>query len=136
MITSKQVVQIFIEQGWNEGDLSAYDRYVDENYTDNDPAAPGIEGGREVQRALIEHYRAAFSRFRVIIDELVAEDDRVVMIYTARGVHTGEFMGHPPTQRSFEVTGMSRYVIRDGRIVTARSNWDTLGLLKQLGLMP
>ena len=54
--------------------------------------------------------------------------------WTARGTHTGEYRGMPPTGKSFEVTGIIIHRFEDGMIVEVWENWDTLGLVKQLGM--
>ena len=80
--------------------------------------------------------RTAFPDARVTIDHMVAEDDQVVVVFTLAGVHSGPFMGQPPTGQSILFTGIHYYRISNERIYTARYEHDLLGLLEQLGMMP
>jgi predicted ester cyclase len=56
--------------------------------------------------------------------------------FSARGTNLGPFLGAPPTGRVVTYTGFDLNRIRDGRIVESWVNYDALGLLQQLGLVP
>jgi len=53
-----------------------------------------------------------------------------------RGTHQGEFMGIPPTGKPVTVTGMSIDRIVGGKFVEGWLNFDALGMLQQLGVIP
>ena len=58
---------------------------------------------------------AAMPDFRADIEDLIAEGDKVVARLTFRGTHTcGEFMGIPPSGRSFAFSATSIFRIADG----------------------
>jgi steroid delta-isomerase-like uncharacterized protein len=73
---------------------------------------------------------------RLTIEDEIAEGDRVVTRWSARGTHEGEFFGIPATGKQATVTGVTIDRIIDGRIAESWTNWDTLGLLQQLGAIP
>ena len=50
------------------------------------------------------------------------------------GTHTGAFMGHPPTGRRFHAGGIDVFRIAEGKLVERWGQFDTLGMLQQLGL--
>jgi predicted ester cyclase len=56
--------------------------------------------------------------------------------WTARGTHRGDFNGIPPTGRESTVTGITIDRVSNGQITESWTNWDTFGLLKQLGVVP
>ena len=56
--------------------------------------------------------------------------------WATTGTHQGEFAGIPATGVQGGVTGTTIARIVDGKIVEERSNWDTLGLMQQLGVIP
>ena len=56
--------------------------------------------------------------------------------WTARGTHTGDLWGIAGTGKDITVTGTSVDRISGGRIIESWSNWDTLGLMQQLGVVP
>jgi len=60
----------------------------------------------------------------------------VVTRWTAIGTHQGPFMGIAPTGKRFTITGISFLRIFDGKIVEEWQQWDSLGLLQQLDVIP
>ncbi|MDQ4061974.1 MAG: ester cyclase [Pseudomonadota bacterium] len=110
---NKALVRAYYDALINRCDLGALDRFVAEDYFDHPTGKrAGVEGVKVQARAL----HAAFGDFRVTIDDMVAEGDRVAMRGTWAGVHTGPFRGIAPTGRPFTVTGMVFFRIADGRI--------------------
>jgi steroid delta-isomerase-like uncharacterized protein len=94
---------------------------------------PGLEGGKLVHGVAV----AAFPDFRADIEDLIAEGDKVVARLTFRGTHTGgEFMGIPPSGRSFTFSATSIFRIAGGKIVEHWGEEDAVGWLQQLGAMP
>jgi predicted ester cyclase len=68
--------------------------------------------------------------------EQIADGDKVVCLWTAQATHKGTFMGVAPTNKRVTVTGISIFLIVNGKIVEGRTNWDLMGLLTQLGVLP
>jgi predicted ester cyclase len=65
----------------------------------------------------------------------VADSDRVVVRFTLTGTHQGDFLGIPPTQKSFEAGAIAILRIADGRVAELRAQFDQVGMLQQLGVM-
>ena len=80
--------------------------------------------------------RTAFPDLNVKVEDQLAEGDKVATRWTTTGTHQGEFAGIPPTGKQGGVTGTTIARVVGGKIVEERSNWDTLGLLQQLGVIP
>ena len=92
----------------------------------------GLEGAKQVHRMAV----AAFPDFHATIEDLIAEGDKVVARMTFHGTHTGgEFMGIPPSGRTFAFSATSIFRIADGKIVEHWGEEDGLGWLQQLGAM-
>lgn len=72
----------------------------------------------ELER-LERQFGAAFPDAHHTIDDLIAEDDRVVLRTTARATHQGEFEGIPRTGRTVEFTGLVVYRIAGDKIAEA-----------------
>ncbi len=87
-------------------------------------------------KELIRKYSSAFAEHNTTIHDQIAEDDRVATRWTARFTHSGTFMGIPPTNKEVSVNGISIYRFAEGKIVEVWINWDRLGLLQQLGVIP
>lgn len=132
---NKEVIRRSVSEFWNTGDVDALDRIYGKEYMGHDPDG-FFAGTREQFRQTAQAIFAGFSDMEVIIDDLIAEGDKVVKKWTSRSVHTGEFMGIPPTGKAMEITGTTVYRIAGGKIVECWSNADRMGMLQQLGVIP
>jgi steroid delta-isomerase-like uncharacterized protein len=121
---------------FSTGDFSIADEIYSDDYVGHDPTKPepirGIEGAKEEAAG----YRAAFSDLTLTIDNQVAEGEYVVTRWTARGTHDGDLEGIAPTGVSATTGGISIVRIVDGKIVEDHTQWDALGLMTQLGVVP
>lgn len=79
---------------------------------------------------------SAFPNLRVTIEDQVAEGDKVATRWTFRRTHWGEMMGTAATGNRVTFTGTQTDYISGGKIVESWSNWDTLGMLHQIGAVP
>ena len=87
-------------------------------------------------KTLVEHilaFEAAFPRYTITADEIIAEGERVAVRATIRGTHRGEFLGVQPTGRAITLSAVILYTVRDGAIVDHWLKPDPAGLLQQLG---
>jgi predicted ester cyclase len=73
---------------------------------------------------------------RWVVDEMVAEDDKVVSRFHWTGTHKGNFLGIPATSRSVTVNGVVIDRLESGKMADSRILMDTLGLMQQLGVIP
>ncbi len=119
------------------GDLDEMDELVSQDAVDHDTQNPnaGIHGP-EGAKQTAAMYRAAFSDLRITVEDQIAEGDKVVTRWTAVGTNDGDLMGLPASGRSSTVTGIGIDRIADGKIVETWGNWDTLGMMQQLGAVP
>jgi steroid delta-isomerase-like uncharacterized protein len=92
--------------------------------------------GIDEMKAFVAGYRRAFPDARSTVEDQVAEGDKVVTRWRARGTHRGELGPVPPTGRAFEIEGVTIERIAGGRIAEVWVARDELGLLRQLGLVP
>ena len=89
---------------------------------------------RRVKRLFTE-FRSAFPDWREEIVELVAEGNTVAGRFKCSGTHRGEFLGEAPTGRGMEV---EVFFVRaeDGQFVDYWALEDSMGRMRQLGLLP
>jgi predicted ester cyclase len=87
-------------------------------------------------KAFAVEFREAFPDFHDSIDIQIAEGDLVATRFTSRGTHRGTFMGAEPTNKELSWTGISIDRIVEGRIVESWANWDMMGMMQQLGVVP
>jgi predicted ester cyclase len=90
---------------------------------------------RRVKRLFAE-FRTAFPDWREEIVELVAEDDTVAGRFKCSGTHRGEFLGEAPTGRHMEVEEVFFMRAEEGRFVDFWALEDSMGRMRQLGLLP
>ena len=92
----------------------------------------GIQGAKDN----VNQYRSAFAGAQITVNEQVGEGDLVASRWEGRGSHTGEIMGIAPTGRDVVVSGQTLSRLESGKIVEEWTNWDTLGMLQQIGAVP
>lgn len=131
-MTNKVLLQRFFDEIYNRGNLYVADELVAADYLNHNPA-PGEAPGREGLKAFIAYLRRAFAGLYIAIEDQVAEGDKVVTRFTISGRQEGEFAGIPATGKQASVTAMSIHRIADGLIQESWLNWDTLGMVQQLG---
>jgi steroid delta-isomerase-like uncharacterized protein len=133
---TKRIVQRFIDEVWNTGNLDAIDDLVAEDHIDHDPVRLRAPGGPAAVREFIERYRAIFPDVHVELGNLIAEGDLVAGTWVVTGTHQGTLLGIPATGRKVSVSGIGIDRVRDGQIVESWASWDGIGLLVQLGALP
>ncbi len=77
----------------------------------------------------------AFPDGRLTVNDQIGEDDKVAVRWNFTGTHKGELMGHP-TGKQVTMTGISIVRIVNGKIAEAWEEWDNLGMMQQLGVVP
>ena len=93
--------------------------------------------GIEEAKLFVSTFLEAFPDISFSVEDLIAEGDKVVSRFTARGTHQGETEEFgPPTGRQLEQEGITIHRIEDGKIVEEWSQYDNLSILQQLGLAP
>ena len=132
---NKALAQRWLEEVWNKGDLSLIDELIAPNYVLHDPTRPGLRGRAGIKES-IAMFRTAFPDLHFTIEDQVAESEKIVTRYTVQGTQMGPLMGIPATGKQGTITGIDIYRIMDGQIEEAWSNWDTLGLLQRIGVIP
>jgi steroid delta-isomerase-like uncharacterized protein len=129
------LVQKFFESGPSGGDIATADALLAPDFTLHVPlpvSGPGIEAINKV----ITTCRAAFGGLNVTIEDMIADGDKVACRFTARGVHTGAFMGVPPTGKTITMTGIEIFRIENGKIAELWGEANLMGLMQQLGILP
>lgn len=132
---NRALVSRIWDEVWNQGNFDAVDQIFSPNYLGHLPATSGVRGPEEFKQ-LVRSYRTAFPDVQLTVDDLIAQDDRVVARWTSRGTHQGEFAGIPPSGRRIEVMGISIFLVQNGQVQEEWEGFDTMGLMQQLGAVP
>ena len=130
---NKALVRRFVEEVFEKGRPDAVDELVADDFVPHTWAS--VEGREGLKRAM-ERVSKGLSDNRFSIEDMIAEGDRVAVRLTASARHVGDFMGLPPSGRSYTIGEIHIFRIRDGMIVEHWHQFDQLGLMRQLGAMP
>ncbi len=131
---NKALVERFVEEFWNEGNLSAADELMASGAQIHLPTGEVVDV--DGLKGFASAFRGSFPDWHSTFEELVAEGDRVAERWTGRGTHRGELQGIAPTGKRVEVPGSVFYRIVGGKIVEFRGQLDMMGMMQQLGVMP
>jgi steroid delta-isomerase-like uncharacterized protein len=132
---NKALLRRWFDEVWNKGNAEA----IDEMF-----AADGIAHGLSDDESnplkgptgftpFHATFRGAFPDIEVIVEDLIAEGDKVVARCSVRGKHTGDHLGISASNSPVLFTGMAIVRIEDGMIVEAWNNFDFLKMNRQIG---
>jgi len=116
---------------WSTGKIDRLDALVAPNVVHHDPHEPQGSEGLAGMKRTIQFNRAAF----LIVEDQIAEGDKVVTRWCGEMTHTGALGGAAPTRRRLMITGITIDRFERGKIVEAWRSMDTLGLLQKIGAL-
>jgi predicted ester cyclase len=131
---NKTIARRLLEEPWTNLDVA--DELVDEHYVGHDPSLPEPLRGPQGFKDNVSMFRAGYSDAQITVDDQIAEGDTVASRWTGRGTHDGELMGIAATGIQVVVAGLTLARFQNGKVVKEWTNWDTLGMLQQIGAVP
>lgn len=132
---NKEVVRRFWGV-WEEGNIGLVDELLAPDYVNHSPGMPGRPAGPDGVKAIVSMFRSGMPDLKVVIDDMIAEGDKVAVRYTIEGTHEGDLFGVPPTGHRVSIESFTVERVSDGRI---REHWrvtDTLDMMQQLEAIP
>ena len=134
---NKALLRRWFDEVWNQGRAEAIDELF---------AADGIAHGLSDDEAsplkgpagfkpFHQVFRGAFPDIEVVVEDMIAEGDKVVARCTVRGKHAGDHLGIAATNTPVLFDGIAIVRIADGKIVEAWNNFDFLKMKRQVGLL-
>jgi steroid delta-isomerase-like uncharacterized protein len=133
---NKALVRRWFDEVLTRGNLQQVDELFAPNYILHGPSISQEVHGREGIRQYVATYRAAFPDAHFTVEDQIAEQDMVVTRWTARGTHQGELEGIAPTGNQVKIASLVISRIAGGKIAEDLTNFDALGLMQQLGVIP
>ena len=121
---------------FSSGDQGLAERVLAPDVVFHGTAGDGELRGIDALKRFVAAYRAAFPDARSTVEDQIAEGDKVVTRWRARGTHRGALGPHAATGRGFAFEGVTIERIADGKIAEVWVSRDELGLLGQLGRLP
>ncbi|HSL00536.1 MAG TPA: ester cyclase [Rubrobacteraceae bacterium] len=131
---NKAVVRRFIEEAFNERNIDITGELVASNSINHEAYKPDWQRGVNGYKRTFEWLLAAFPDFRVDIEDIVADGDKVAARVSMSGTHEGEFVGIPATSRRFSVQQIHWFRLAGGKIVERWAVRDDMGMMQQLGV--
>ena len=119
---------------WNKGNVDVCDDVFATYCSIHDPSFPidGVNGLKDQARQL----RAAQPDLHLDVHDVLVAGDMTAIRFTMGGTATGEFRGLPATGKSYAMSGMTIDKWENDRIVEQWTNYDLLGALQQVGIIP
>jgi len=130
---NKETVRRLYEEVGNEGSLEVVDEIAWPDHIEHNPF-PQQSQGAEGLKQRISMIRAAFN-LRFTIEHLIAEGDKVAVMWSNQGTHVGEWFGFAPTGKRVETHGVDIHLLRDGRLAEHWDVVDTVNFLASVGAL-
>ena len=131
---NKAVVRRFFEELLSTDNFAVADEILSPGfrfYFAGSPVAMDLESYKEFLAAR----RAAFPDRRFVVEDIIAEGEKVSVRFTMRGTHKGDFRGIAPSGKEVTMTGIDMIRLSDGKMVEDRVEVDQLGMMRQLGVI-
>ena len=132
---NKAVMWRFWEELFNHQRFEVAEDIVVADYTNHD-LIPGETPGREGLTQFIRLTHTMAPDIHYTVEDMLTEGDKVVTRWTAMGTQQGEFVGIPPSNRQFTISGIAIHRLAGEKVAEAWNNWDALGFMQQLGVIP
>jgi predicted ester cyclase len=126
---NRALIHRWFEEVWNKGRAEAIDEMFAEEGVANGLAD---ETGAPLRGPTGFKPFFAFPDIEVLVEDTVAEGDRVAARCRVRATHSGDGLGVAATNKPIEFMGISIVRIRDGKIVEAWNNFDFMSLFQQI----
>ncbi|MGX1134133.1 steroid delta-isomerase-like uncharacterized protein [Streptomyces glaucescens] len=127
-----------LHDAMNSGDAGVVATTIDEvvapDLLFHAPVPMGESGAQALKRVWAVLLRA-FPDLHVAVEDVIAEDDKIVVRNTVTGTHRGEYRGLPPTGASVRYDEIFVFRFTDGRIAEIWGVVDVLSQLRQLGVI-
>lgn len=129
-----EMTRVMCEEVYGKGKTELIPQLVSDNYVGHDPIRGRMD--RATTETDVKTYRRAFPDLTMQAIDIFESGDKVMLRWRATGTHKGELFGAQPTNRKVTVEGISESRIVNGKIQESWAHWDTLGLLRQIGMVP
>ncbi|HEY6101272.1 MAG TPA: ester cyclase [Anaeromyxobacter sp.] len=130
----KQAGRRLIEEAFGKGNFDVFEEICDRGYRGHDP----LTGDSDLRKAkeTARMYKTAFPDLSVTLLGVYAEGDTCITHWRMTGTHQRQLMDLDPTGKRCTVEGITVGRYRGGKLVEDWTQWDALGLFKQLGVAP
>jgi steroid delta-isomerase-like uncharacterized protein len=131
---NKALIRRFCEEVWNCGRFDSAMAIFATDYVRHDLRPGNPVSGPEGQMRIATDFRSAFPDLTMTVDLMIAEGDMVVVRWTTKGTHTGQWGKVLPTGKHATFSGVNIFRIENGKVAELWNHRDDLGLMQQLGV--
>ena len=129
---NKEVVRRLLMDCFSGGHIEVLDEVLSPDFEFEYPnLPPGIDG----LKAIVRKNNDSFKGWKFTMHDVLAVEDKVVVRWSAAGIHVKPFLGEPPTNKEVRLKGIAIYLLKDGRVLKDWVEPDNLGFLTQLGVL-
>ncbi len=132
-MTPRDVVLAWVAAFNDRDAIAAADLYWDDAVNHQVSAGAPTIGKQDMLEGFASFFRAFPDNYTRPLN-LVSEGDWVILEWEGGGTWQGEFAGHAPNGRSFQIQGCGCFHIVDGKIKFQRGYWDRASWFQQLGI--
>jgi predicted ester cyclase len=129
---NKQIARDYMK-AFMQGDEAWLRRHIAPEFRRNDPGRPFEVRGPEGVKQLVDGFLSGIPDIELFIEDVIAEGEKVLVRLRAKGTHSGDLIGVPPTGRPIDIDVLDLLQFRDGVLVEQWALIDNLGLLRQIG---
>ena len=133
---NRAIIRRLYGEVWNKRKLGVVSEIISPSHALHAPNVSGAAVGPEAYKRQILLFLTGYPDLHFAIEDTVAENDKIVACWTFSGTLRGDFMGIPATSKKVSVDGITIHHIAAGKIMDSYSNWDALGMMQQLGVVP
>lgn len=131
MADLKGRMQAFYD-GFNARDIDSIEELMASDFVEHE-VVPGMPTDNTAPRAYMEIFTAAFPDFQMSVDDMIQEGNKVVTRGRMTGTHQGDFMGMPPSGKSFDIGFIDIVEFRDDKAIGHWGLSDNAAMMEQLG---
>lgn len=128
------VARRFFDEVMSNGDLDVLDEIIHDDFVEHENVPPGVPTDKNAPRAFVSMFRGAFPDFTATIEDLIQEGDKVVVRSRMTGTHEGDFMGMPPSGKTFDIQAIDIVEFRHGKCIAHWGVTDSAAMMEQLGM--
>jgi predicted ester cyclase len=134
--TNHELVHRWFEEVWNKQREEAIDEmFAPEGKAYGFPEPHSVLVGPENFKQIHRAFLSAFPDLRITVNDIICENDRVAVTWTAVMTHLGDSLGFAPTSENVSLEGCSILVIRDSQIQDGWNYMELQGLVQRLKQM-
>ena len=131
---NKALAKRIIDEFINKNNAAVANELFADDFVNHNPQF-GVSSDREGLKQMISMLHQGFPDVHLTVEDMIAENDKVVLRFRTKGRNTGEMLGIQPTNKNMDTCQISIIRFQEGRVKERWNITDQLEVMRQLGLM-